>query len=199
MAGAGGGGLAVLLGGARSGKSALAVRWARAFDGPVAMLATAEALDDEMRERIVRHRAERPVHWTTVEQPRDVPEALAAVDPRTFVIVDCLTLWVANLLDRSDAEVLAAADVLGRTARARPAPTVVVSNEVGWGIVPADAGSRRYRDLLGGVNRLLTAHATTAWLVVAGRVLALHEPPERPTGRTGSDDEPVRSRSPGSD
>lgn len=179
---AGGGGLTVLLGGARSGKSALAVRWARAFGGPVAMLATAEALDDEMRGRIVRHRAERPGHWTTVEQPRDVPEALAAIDPETFVIVDCLTLWVANLRDRSDTEVLAAADVLGRTGATRPAPTVVISNEVGWGIVPADAGTRRYRDLLGGVNRVVVAHAEAAWLLVAGRVLALHEPPVRPSG-----------------
>lgn len=185
---AGGGGLTVLLGGARSGKSALAVRWAQGFDGPVAMLATAEALDDEMRGRIARHRAERPAGWTTVEQPRDVPEALAAVDPGTFVIVDCLTLWVANLLDRSDADVLAAADVLGRTAAARPAPTVVVSNEVGWGIVPADAGSRRYRDLLGGVNRVVATHAVKAWLLVAGRVLALREPPGRPTEGTRSDE-----------
>ncbi len=185
-----GGGLSVLLGGARSGKSALAVRWAQAFDGPIAMLATAEALDADMAARIARHRAERPGHWTTVEQPRAVPDALAAVDPATFVIVDCLTLWVANLLDLGDDEVLAAADTLGRTAAARPAPTVIVSNEVGWGIVPADAATRRYRDLLGGVNRVVAGHAAAAWLLVAGRVLPLHHPPERPTGGTGSGGRP---------
>jgi adenosylcobinamide kinase/adenosylcobinamide-phosphate guanylyltransferase len=170
-------GLTLLLGGARSGKSALAVRWAQAFDGPVTVLATAEGRDDEMRARIAAHRSERPADWVTVEEPRAVPDVLAVSDPAALVVVDCLTLWVANLLDRADAEVLADADALGRTAAARRVPTVVVSNEVGWGIVPADPSTRRYRDLLGGVNRVVAGHAGAAWLLVAGRVLALHEPP----------------------
>lgn len=175
--------LTVLLGGARSGKSALAVRWGRRFDGPVTFIATATAGDDEMRRRIDRHRAERPPTWTTIEEPLDVVDALAATPGDHFVIVDCLTLWLATVIDaHDDADVLAAADAIGAAAAARVAATVVVSNEVGTGIVPGDPVSRRYRDLLGGVNATVTGHATAAWLVVGGRVLALHAAPSHPTG-----------------
>lgn len=178
-----GGALTVLLGGARSGRSALAVRWGHGFDGPVTFIATATAGDDEMRQRIDRHRAERPATWTTIEEPRDVVGALAATPGDHFVIVDCLTLWLANVLDaHDDAGVLAAADAIGAAAAARSAATVVVSNEVGMGIVPGDPATRRYRDLLGSVNVTVTGHAAAAWLVVGGRVLPLHTAPSRPTG-----------------
>ncbi|CAN5788419.1 hypothetical protein BH23ACT10_BH23ACT10_18730 [soil metagenome] len=173
----------MLLGGARSGKSALAVRWGHAFDGPVTYIATGWAGDDEMRERIARHRAERPPHWTTVEQRRDLSGALASADPAALVIVDCLTLWLANVLDdHADTDVPSAADAIAVTAAGRTAPTVVISNEVGQGIVPGDPVTRRYRDLLGAVNATVTGHAARAWLLVAGRVLALHPPPSHPTG-----------------
>ena len=174
--------LTVLLGGARSGKSALAVRWGRAYDGPVTMVATAEPGDAEMRARIATHRTDRPREWTTVEEPRDLTAALVATDDNAMVIVDCLTLWVSNIMDRiTDAAVLDAADALARVAAARGAPTVVVSNEVGLGIVPVGAGTRRYRDLLGGVNAAVAAHAGDAWLMVAGRVLALAPAPTGPS------------------
>jgi len=173
----------VLLGGARSGKSALAVRWGRAHDGPVTFVATGRAGDDEMADRIRRHRAERPASWTTVEAPTDPVTAVAGAADDALVIVDCLTLWVANAFDDiGDDEVLARADALGAAAAARPTPTVVVSNEVGTGIVPADPATRRYRDLLGGVNATVVAHAVAAWLLVAGRALPLHAPPSGPTG-----------------
>ncbi len=176
-------GLCLLLGGARSGKSALAVRWGRAFDGPVAFIATALAGDDEMRRRIDRHRADRPPGWHTIEEPTDVVGALTRVDGGALVIVDCLTLWLANVLARvADDAVLAAADTLGAAAAVRTAPTVIVTNEVGTGIVPADAATRRYRDLLGGVNTAVAAHAAQALLVVAGRVLPLSAAPSLPTG-----------------
>lgn len=170
--------LTVLLGGARSGKSALAVRWGRAYGGPVTVVATAEAGDDEMRARIAAHRAERPPGWTIVEEPRDLRGALRSADDEAMVIVDCLTLWVATVMaDDDDATVLSTAGALAAAAAGRPAPTVVVSNEVGQGIVPVGAATRRYRDLLGGVNAAVVAQAAHAWLMVAGRVVALVPPP----------------------
>jgi adenosyl cobinamide kinase/adenosyl cobinamide phosphate guanylyltransferase len=173
-------GLVLLLGGARSGKSSLAVRWGRAHDGPVTFVATAEAGDHEMHDRIERHRAERPDTWDTIEEPRDIAGALTATDPNALVIVDCLTLWLANVLDRSDADILTAAGDLVTAARGRAAATIVVSNEVGWGIVPADPGTRRYRDLLGEINTRVTADAARTLVLVAGHALPLEPPPPSP-------------------
>jgi adenosylcobinamide kinase / adenosylcobinamide-phosphate guanylyltransferase len=167
--------LTVLIGGARAGKSTLAADLAGRFDGPVAVVATAEARDDEMRSRIEQHRARRPAAWTTVEEPVALGEAVAALDDGVFVLVDCLTLWVANLLERRDSEqaIVAEARALARAATARAAPTVVVTNEVGLGIVPATQLGRQYRDVLGGVNSVFVDHADQAALVVAGRLLRL--------------------------
>lgn len=170
--------LLLLLGGARSGKSALAVRWGRAYAGPVTFVATAEAGDDEMTQRIARHRAERPSGWTTVEAPRAVTAAVQAADPHALVIVDCLTLWLNNVMERSNDDILASARTIIAAARSRDAATVVVSNEVGWGIVPADPATRRYRDLLGEINTMFAAHADHALLLVAGRALPLGVAPE---------------------
>jgi adenosylcobinamide kinase / adenosylcobinamide-phosphate guanylyltransferase len=173
-------GLTVLLGGARSGKSALAQRLAGRWDGPVAVVATGQAGDAEMAERIARHRAARPAGWATVEEPLELAAALAAASGDTFVVVDCLTLWVSNLLEQGldDAEVEARARAAAATAAARAAPTVAVSNEVGSGIVPADPLSRRYRDLLGQVNAVWAVAADHALLLVAGRAVPLADPLE---------------------
>jgi adenosylcobinamide kinase/adenosylcobinamide-phosphate guanylyltransferase len=170
--------LTLLLGGARSGKSALAVRLAGRWDGPVTVVVTGEARDAEMAERIRRHRAGRPGHWRTVEAPREPEAALAAAPTDTFVVLDCLTLWVANLMEQGldDGRVEAMARSAAATAAARAAPTVAVSNEVGAGIVPADALSRRYRDLLGQVNAAWAAAADQAMLLVAGRAVPLLDP-----------------------
>jgi adenosylcobinamide kinase / adenosylcobinamide-phosphate guanylyltransferase len=167
--------LTVLLGGARSGKSALAVKLASVGSSPATVLATGEALDDEMAERIALHRAGRPASWATVEEPLDVWKALDAITDDNTVVVDCLTLWVANLLaaNYTDAEVIDRAKAVAALAARRPGHVIVVSNEVGSGIVPADSLSRRYRDLLGRVNSLFAEHARDAFLVVAGRVLPL--------------------------
>lgn len=173
--------LILLLGGARSGKSALAVRWGRAHAGPVTFVATAEAADDEMAGRIARHRAARPDSWTTVEERTAVAEAVRAADPRAMVIVDCLTLWLANILDRSDDDVLASATAVAAAAHSRSGPTVAVSNEVGWGIVPADPKTRRYRDLLGEINALMATQAHHSVLLVAGRAVMLDKAPPRVT------------------
>jgi adenosyl cobinamide kinase/adenosyl cobinamide phosphate guanylyltransferase len=170
--------LLLLLGGARSGKSALAIRWGRAYAGPVTFLATAEAGDGEMALRIARHRAERPSEWTTVEEPRALAAAVQAADPQALVIVDCLTLWLNNVMERSNDDILASARTIIAAARGRDAATVVVSNEVGWGIVPADPATRRYRDLLGEINAMFAAHADRALLLVAGRALPLGAAPD---------------------
>ena len=172
--------LTLLLGGARSGKSAMAQRLAGRWDGPVTVVVTGEARDAEMAERVRRHRAARPAGWSTVEEPLELAAALGARGRDTFVVVDCLTLWVSNLLERglTDAGVEARARAAAATAAARPAPTVAVSNEVGAGIVPADPLSRRYRDLLGQVNAAWAAAADRALLLVAGRAVPLADPLE---------------------
>lgn len=168
-------GLTLLLGGARSGKSALALRRARASGAPVVFIATAEALDEEMATRIARHRAERDPAWTTVEAPLDPAAALAAAPPRSCVVLDCLSLWVANLIQQG----LAEGDVVGRASDAatlaagRPGTTIAVSNEVGMGVVPEFELGRRYRDVLGRVNAAWADRAEEALLVVANRALTL--------------------------
>jgi adenosyl cobinamide kinase/adenosyl cobinamide phosphate guanylyltransferase len=168
----------LLIGGARSGKSALAVELALQSDRDVVFVATAEERDDEMRARIACHRAQRPMRWETVEAPLDLTEALAAAAPERCVVVDCLSLWVANMLEagRSQPEIEERASATAAAAARRLAPLIVVTNEVGLGVVPATPLGRRYRDLLGRVNGIWAEAADEALLVVAGRVLPLAPP-----------------------
>jgi adenosyl cobinamide kinase/adenosyl cobinamide phosphate guanylyltransferase len=175
--------LTLLLGGARCGKSALALDIASRDGLPVTFFATAEALDDEIAERIERHRAERPRDWETIEEPIELERALEETAENSVVVVDCLTLWVSNLFGGGfdDDAILERAGRFATRAHARQGPVIVVSNEVGSGIVPADALARRYSDALGRVNATFASHADEAFLVVAGRVLALTAV-ERPTG-----------------
>jgi adenosylcobinamide kinase / adenosylcobinamide-phosphate guanylyltransferase len=167
--------LTFLLGGARSGKSSLAVELARAWVGPVTFIATGEAGDDEMAERISIHQGARPAEWQTVEAPVDVRAALALVADEAAVVLDCLSLWVANLLERGDAahEIEMESRAVSGLAAARRSLTVAVSNEVGLGIVPNTDVGRRYRDVLGRVNASWAADADHAAFVVAGRSLPL--------------------------
>jgi adenosylcobinamide kinase/adenosylcobinamide-phosphate guanylyltransferase len=164
--------LILLLGGARSGKSSLAIDLATRHGGPVTFLATGEARDDEMRDRIARHRAERPRDWATVEAPLELERAVAGIDDRACLLVDCLSLWVANVMQRG-----AGVEARGRRAAAQVAAraglTIAVSNEVGMGIVPATPLGRAYRDALGRVNATWAAAADSVLLVVAGRALPL--------------------------
>ena len=168
--------LTFLLGGARSGKSGLGVRLAAVGVGPVVVIAPAAARDDsEMAARIARHRLERPAGWRTVEEPLDLIGELGRVPDPAFVLVDCLTLWAANALEAgwSDEDVEQAAVDAAVLAAGRAAPTVVVSNEIGMGVVPATPLGRSFRDLLGRVNTEFAARAERACLVVAGRALEL--------------------------
>jgi adenosyl cobinamide kinase/adenosyl cobinamide phosphate guanylyltransferase len=167
--------LVLLIGGASAGKSTLALELASAWRGGVTFVATAETRDEEMTGRITRHRAERPADWRTVDEPLEVQAALETVDDDDFAILDCLTLWVANLMERGDDAdaVLAAAEAVAAVAVARPSPTVAVTNEVGLGVVPATPLGRAFRDVLGAVNGTFAARAERAYFVVAGRALPL--------------------------
>lgn len=167
--------LTFLLGGARSGKSARAIELAHGWDGAVTVIATGEARDDEMAERIRIHRAERPAAWMTVEEPLELTRAIEGVSAEAAVLVDCLSLWVANRLERGDADAIVEAEgaAAAGLAAAREALTIAVSNEVGLGIVPAAPLGRRYRDVLGRVNASWAAAADRAFFVVAGRLLPL--------------------------
>ncbi|HEX6447589.1 MAG TPA: bifunctional adenosylcobinamide kinase/adenosylcobinamide-phosphate guanylyltransferase [Streptosporangiales bacterium] len=167
--------LTVLTGGMRSGKSRLAVRLAAESGHDVVVIATAQPRDDDMAARIRRHRSERPDDWATVEEPVDLADALAATPPAATVVVDCLTLWVSNLVERDcgDAKILELARSAARLAAGREAPTIAVTNEVGGGVIPANPLARRYAEVLGRVNADWVEHARRAYLVVAGRVLPL--------------------------
>ena len=167
--------LVTLLGGARSGKSRLALELASSAGAEVSFVATAEALDEEMAERIAAHRAERPSGWVTVEEPFDLARALASVEGGATCVVDCLSLWVSNLMLRGDGATVveAAAAACADAAAARAGLTIAVTNEVGLGIVPATPLGRAYRDLLGTVNRIWVEASERAVLVVAGRLLPL--------------------------
>lgn len=173
-------GLIYVTGGARSGKSRLAERRAGelAAGGQVTYLATAQAFDAEMTERIGRHRADRPAGWPTLEEPLDVPATLEGV--QGVVLLDCLSLWVSNLMLRGDLDeaILQAAHNLIRVQWKRGGPLnvhplIVVSNEVGSGIVPDNALARRYRDTLGWVNQTVAEASSEAWLAVSGMPMRL--------------------------
>ena len=168
-------GITLLVGGARSGKSARALQLASEWDGQVVFVATAEGRDAEMAARIARHRLERPASWRTVEAPLELARAFDSIPARAFVILDCLTLWVANALEAgwSDEDVERAAAAVATIAAEREQPTVVVTNEVGLGLVPQTELGRAYRDLLGRVNAVFAAEAEQAYFMIAGRTLEL--------------------------
>lgn len=170
----------LVLGGARSGKSRHALEQARQAGTSVAFLATARALDGDMATRIGRHRAERPTRWTTIEEPYEVPAASRrAARSHDLVVVDCVTVWVSNLMERGDddALVLAAVDDLAKLLRERLVSVILVSNEVGEGVHPPTELGRRFRDLLGLANQRLAAAADRVTLMVAGLPLTAKDAP----------------------
>jgi adenosylcobinamide kinase/adenosylcobinamide-phosphate guanylyltransferase len=158
----------LVLGGARSGKSRHAQALAEKLAPDRLFVATAQAFDDEMRDRIARHRADRDASWRTIEVPRDLPQAIREHGRADHVVlVDCLTLWLSNLL-LADADLAAATDELTAATAMATAPIVFVSNEVGFGIVPDNALARRFRDAAGRLNQRLAAECDATDLVVAG-------------------------------
>ena len=183
-------GLWFVTGGARSGKSGYAERLAAATGRAVVYIATMEPLDEELVQRVATHRAARPASWGTVEAPLDPVDALAEADPEHCALLDCLSLWVTNRMGplgesptpedlvRLEGELAAEVTRLVEAARARSGETIVVTNEVGSGLVPPYPLGRAYRDVLGRVNQQVSAAADRAWLLVSGRALEL--PPAGP-------------------
>ncbi len=172
-------------GGVRTGKSDFAVARAEREGARTVLVATAEALDAEMAARIAAHRATRGAGVRTLEEPVDLVGALARASDADAVVVDCLTLWVSNLLmrDLDDAAVRARFDGLS-AALAAPGPTtVLVTNEVGMGIVPADPLSRRFRDLTGNLHTRVASAADEVYLGAMGLLLRLKPGPVEPVAR----------------
>ncbi|MBW6526108.1 bifunctional adenosylcobinamide kinase/adenosylcobinamide-phosphate guanylyltransferase [Sphingomonas sp. RHCKR7] len=163
----------LVLGGARSGKSRHAQALAEAAGGRLVFVATAQALDDEMRARVARHRADRDSRWRTVEAPLALAGTIAAEGTAgSVLLVDCLTLWASNLLlgEEDEAVSLGSLDAALRDTAAR---VVLVANEVGLGIVPDNALARRFRDLAGTINQRVAARADRVVFVAAGLSLVL--------------------------
>ena len=179
--------LILLLGGARAGKSAYAMRLAqdaeRASGKEVCLIATAQGLDEDMTKRIARHRAERPANWRTIEESCQIDEALRQASEAQIVIVDCLTLFVSNWLMRHEDEHECEQSV-GRIsrnflarARTRQQTIICVTNEVGLGVVPDTSLGRVFRDLLGRVNQEFATAADESYLLIAGLPLQLKPTP----------------------
>ena len=162
-----------VLGGARSGKSRYAQQRADSFDGRHVFIATAEAWDDEMRARIARHRADRDQRWSTVEAPRALAHAIEAQSGAAdIVLVDCLTLWLSNIL-LADEDVEAAGDRLCEAIARFEGQLILVSNEVGQGIVPDNALARHFRDAAGRLHQQVAQAAHEVQLMTAGLPLRL--------------------------
>lgn len=161
--------LILIGGGSRSGKSSFALQSARERGVRRAFVATAEALDDEMRERIARHRAERDTSFTTIEEPMELARVLSGNEAFFDVIlVDCLTLWVSNLMMKETHNIDELGEELVRTAAASPAHCILVTNEVGCGVVPENALARRFRDAAGRLNQQAAQTASEVYLLTFG-------------------------------
>lgn len=174
--------LIFITGGVRSGKSSYAVELSQQLSHDVVFLATASSGDEEMKQRIKHHQKNRPPYWVTVEEQRDVAYQLKKINaPRQVVIVDCLTLLISNLLDSfSDEEILHQIRKITQYAKMFNLTTIVISNEVGWGIVPVHFLGRRFRDLSGQASQILAHYANEVYLMVSGIPLKIK--PRSPDG-----------------
>ena len=169
--------LVYITGGCRSGKSATAQRLAEQHAGQLLYVATAEVRDAEMAERIKQHQQVRGVRWLVLEEPVDLASKIpAAAVSCSAILIDCLTLWLSNLLERhgeDDAVIERDAEALIMALKSLDASVYIVSNEVGSGIVPENPLARRFRDFAGKMNQLFAEAADEAWLVVSGLPLKL--------------------------
>jgi adenosylcobinamide kinase/adenosylcobinamide-phosphate guanylyltransferase len=165
-----------ITGGARSGKSRLAEKIAEGFGSPVCYIATGQAKDSEMTARIEAHRARRGEQWHTLEEPLSLCEAVRAADGRfEAIMIDCITLWLTNLLLAHDdsEQPLAQVQILADMLPQLKTPVILVSNEVGMGIVPENALARSFRDLAGRANEILAASADEVYVMFSGIPLKL--------------------------
>ncbi len=160
-----------ITGGVRSGKSRFAEEMARQYPGRKAYLATAQALDEEMAERIRRHRNNRPGDWETLEEPLKVVECIASEGNRFgLILLDCLTLWISNLMmaEKREEEILGEGDRLVEACRKAGSSIILVGNEVGMGIVPDNVQARMFRDLSGLVQQKIAREADEVYFLVSG-------------------------------
>lgn len=163
----------LVLGGARSGKSRYAEARCTAHPGPLAYIATAQAFDSEMTDRIALHQTRRDDRWTTWEAPLDLPATIAiAAQKADAILVDCLTLWLSNLM-LAESDIPAATTALAEAIAQCPIPIALVANEVGFGIVPDNALARRFRDEAGLLNQKMATLCKQVVLVTAGLPLTL--------------------------
>jgi len=170
-----------ITGGTRSGKSKVAEEMAISYGAPLCYLATAQSLDDEMGQRIRKHQQRRGDTWRTIEEPLHLAQALAANDGMfNAILVDCLTLWLSNLLllyedlgEETESRIMDDVQRLATTLRGMTTPTIIVSNEVGMGIVPDHRLGRIFRDISGQANQIVATAANEAWLVASGIPLKL--------------------------
>ena len=165
-----------ITGGCRSGKSRYALDYANRHFSKKLFLATSEALDEEMAQRIENHKKVRGLEWQTIEEPVEIVNKIKEYgEDGKVILIDCLTLWLYNLLMRwgDDSKILNETDKLINVIKQNPASFILVSNEVGLGIVPADPLSRRYRDLLGAMNQRIAEALNTVIFMVSGIPLFL--------------------------
>jgi len=159
-----------ILGGAKSGKTGSALKKASLLSGKKAYIATAQPLDTEMTERIERHRAERGASWDTYEEPLKIAGVIQEIDGRySAIVIDCLTLWISNLL-HSSAAIPTESEALVSVLKGMrgQSETYIISNEVGWGIVPANELAREFRDHAGAINQHMAEAADEVYLMTAG-------------------------------
>ncbi len=169
---------ALILGGARSGKSRYGENLVMETSGDFVYVATAEARDDEMAARIAHHQDRRGESWRLIEEPLDLPGILRhQVGTKDVVLIDCLTLWLGNLME-AEADIASATSDLLKATKTCPARLVFISNEVGQGIVPDNALARQFRDEAGWLHQALAAEIDAVLTVMAGLPLILKAPPQ---------------------
>jgi len=165
--------LIFITGGARSGKSTLAIQLAKKINGKVAFIATAQAGDDEMKRRIFLHKQERPEGWTTIEEPANIASAIDSAHKHNVVIIDCITLLISNLICSNEnidetAWILEDIKKLVDSAKRFDGTVIVISNEVGMGIVPENKLAREFRDLAGKANQIIASAADQVYVCFSG-------------------------------
>lgn len=169
----------LITGGARSGKSNFAEQRIKQLGGSLIYIATADAFDSEMKDRIALHQARRGPDWQTIHAPMNLPEALRRTDGRGPCLVDCLTIWLSNLMC-ADQQTAAAAEQLVAVIAARSDPVILVTNEVGSGIVPENALARRFRDEAGRMNQIIAAAVDEVYVSISGIPMRIKPQPDGP-------------------
>lgn len=167
--------LIFITGAVRSGKSSFAIKLAKESNKQIVFLASCNPLDEEMKKRVKRHRQQRPKTWKTVEEPIEVAAVIEKAKKNQLIIFDCLTLWISNILLKDQKQTLIKKRIIGliEVLKHTPATVLVVSNEVGWGVVPENKLARSFRDIVGITHQQIAKVSDEVYLIVAGQQLKL--------------------------